>query len=264
MGCVVPLLLLTAVSLTAPPDPTVPKGFKQVLLKDAAYWLNDKKNTPCWMVSDKNGKLVVETSSEWEKRIRAQDKAKGTNQRSVKIDQGSAQFFFNPGSCLKVEDGWLQAADAGEFGGGLFWWSKDGSKYKIITDRNAQIVSNIGGRIYAVESLAHMDTIYGSLVEVRRTLKGWETAWITDIHVDPRIVVLDGDRFVFATDEYVSTLEPNGKQKEIFRQGTIRLRAFSAARLGDGTIWLGEERYLLRLTPKKDGNYGASAFVKDW
>ncbi|RYG69187.1 hypothetical protein EON77_14905 [bacterium] len=92
------------------------------------------------------------------------------------------------------------------------------------------------------------------------TKGGWRIHEITNLHHEPYGVTQDGDRFLFAGDRFVSTLETNGRQRELYN-AEQRLGIRSLVRLANGDIWAGASAALLRLRSKSDAAYAAQWFA---
>ena len=168
---------------------------------------------------------------------------------------------WRPGEGVRVDDGWIYGYAAGEFGGGLFWFSSDGKSRKKLSSRNTQLVLKTPKGLFAVQGLTHLMFWYGRLVAIERKDGTWAERLITDLHASPAVVA-DGDRFVIATRNFVSILETDGRQREIYRPTRLQdFRVESIVRRTNGEIWIGSSSGLLRLIPKLGGEYAAQWFL---
>jgi hypothetical protein len=76
--------------------------------------------------------------------------------------------FAGRRSTLPVDNGWLLGFDAGEWGGSLWWFSKDGKeKYRISVDQVVQFLT-MDSEVYALEGLAHMTISRGKVLQLSR------------------------------------------------------------------------------------------------
>lgn len=214
-----------------------------------------------WMATLVDDRVRIETRVAWANREERETK-RNTRipDQKQKLDSVTVSLFKGEGT--PVDDGWLTPVDAGEFGGGILWLSRDGSRKNIVSGRNTLAILKTEKGIFAVQALNHMMFWYGSLVKVERGPAGWTAKAVTDIHTSP-FVVIDGDRFVMATNEYVSTLETDGTQHEIYRPMNYEdgFTVASMVRRKGGEIWIGTDRAVLRLRPKAGGEYQAQWFL---
>ena len=234
----------------------VPPGFAPTIERAIFRRDSNGPGAPDWMVTLDGKRLRVETRDTYLDRTRVAPK-KDPNARAVKV--GGATFVWVPGDGIAVHDGWIEGFDAGEFGGGLLWFSKDGRTHRLLSHHNTQLVIRTPKGIFAVQSLTHMMFWYAELVAVEKRVGLWTARKITDLHASPRVIG-DGNRFILATDEYVTTLETDGTQREIYRTYD-RLRIVSMVRRTNGEVWIGSHYGLLRLKPKEGGDYAAQWFL---
>ena len=101
---------------------------------------------------------------------------------------------------------------------------------------------------------------YSRLVKVERDGKGWKATLVTDLHVSPAAVAPDRERLLFLTDDYLSSLEVDGRQRELLRW-TYPFHPGTMVRRKDGEVWIGGQQAVVRLTPKSGGEYAAQWFV---
>lgn len=245
--------------LVALPSADAPKGFapvdeRIVLRKDP----NDL-SAPGWMVTLEHDRLRVETRVAWVSRDRRESAARKRNPAEQTFRDGMGTLSWRPGEGVRVEDGWLYGYDAGEFGGGLFWFSADGKRRRKVSGRNTQFVLRTPKGVFAVEGLTHLMFWYGRLVQIVRRGDTWTERLVTDLHSSPAVLA-DGSRFIIANPGYVSTLETDGTQHEIYR-GFNDFRIESLVRRQDGEVWIGSSHGLLRLRPKTGGDYTAQWFL---
>lgn len=232
-----------------------PAGFKAV---DERAVMNHRPDwdATSYSVSLDGDRLRVETREQWWERNR---NARAPRPKVV-LDFGMSKVGWNPGDGVRVEDGWICGYDNGEFGGGLYWFSPDGSRHVEIDGKNVAIVGKTSKGIFAVRSLTHLMFWYADLVAVEPSPAGWKLRSITDLHRSPGPILQAGDRFIYATDEYVSTLETDGTQHELYHPWG-RISPDSMVRRANGEIWIGSTLALLRLTPKTGGKYAPQWFV---
>lgn len=239
----------------------VPAGFQPATGPDLTP-RDSGSRTPDYMLTLVGDKLRVETRVDWVKRTtREEGLRRIQHPAKVSFKEDMTRIEWSPGEGVQVDGGWLWGYDAGEFGGGLYWFAADGKSHARIDHRNTPILAKTSKGIFAVQALTHMMFWYSELVEVRRTAHGWTSRRVTDLHVSPDQVIQAGDRFIYTAGEYVSTLETDGSQHEIYRCSPDA--GFeSMVRRANGEIWIGAATGLLRLTPKTNGEYSSQWFMK--
>ncbi|MBB3221058.1 hypothetical protein [Pseudoduganella umbonata] len=107
---------------------------------------------------------------------------------------------------IAVDDGWLAGFHRGEFGGGLYWYSADGSeKYRISDHAIVDLLRRDDG-IYATEGVAHMFASRGSLLRVFRDGGRWQAATALHLPFAPYAATMldDGGMLVTLSDALVS------------------------------------------------------------
>ncbi|HEO65557.1 MAG TPA: hypothetical protein ENI73_06765, partial [Spirochaetes bacterium] len=120
-----------------------------------------------WKVYLDNGIPRVSLRDEWEKQSK--------NVPTFNMEIRGFRFKSSEYCFLKVSDGWLVGYNAGEFGGGLVWFSKNGKKHYEIkflrkrdgygNDRIHQF-ETVNGKIYALAGLAHLFTNEGHILHL--------------------------------------------------------------------------------------------------
>jgi hypothetical protein len=132
------------------------------------------------------------------------------NQRTLQNTQPKRPAFKWPGPAdanvcvFPLEDGsWLVGFDAGEFGGGLYWYNEDGSQhYKISEGPYPYPIYRffqIGETIYALEGMAHMDTDEGALLRIFRlsSRETWQVETVKKLFSCPVTAHIGKDNDVF-------------------------------------------------------------------
>lgn len=236
-----------------------PVGFKAVEMERALNGTTDEMSDPGYVVSLVGDKLRIENGADWSKRVKREQESPDPSRIKFKVDM--ATLTWKPGEGVEAGDGWIEGFDVGEFAGGLFWFSKDRKKRAQIDERNTRIVAKTSKGIFAVQALLHLMFWYSDLVEVKPTAAGWTTRVITSLHLGPRTVVQDSDRFLYSTSEYISTLETDGTQRELYRPDGYNLRLNSMVVRANGDVWAARSNALLRLRRKGDATV-AQWFMK--
>ena len=223
-------------------------GFKSV---DDPYTMQDKES-PGYMVSSINGNLRVETRKDWEERQMAEYAATHKGKPKYVVNLGDSSLNWYAGDGVKVHDGWLDYADVGEFGGGIVWVARDQSKYRVISRDNTRFLASTSKGLFAVQSLEHGLFWFSRMVKLEPSLTGWKVGFVSDLHEVLTAITVDGDHLLFASQNFVSTLEANGSQRELYRF-PAQVSPQSIA-IVNREIWVGTGSHLLRLV-FKDGEY---------
>jgi hypothetical protein len=255
-------VLLPALAPTQSSSLDVPPGLRPVTPNEASRpMVRTGFGVAGLWVSLDNDQVRVETNEEISAHIRKEPKSAPVPKptRVVKFPEWEAHW--SPRQGVEVEDGWIQGYDAGEWGGALIWFSKKGEGHRILSRRNTTLVARTRKGIFAIQSLTHMMFWYADLVQIVRTKDGWSTRVVTNLHVAPNPIFQDGDRFLYATSTFVSTLETDGTQRELYRPH-FQMRVNSMVRRRNGELWLGTETAVLRLRPRPMGEYQAQWFKR--
>jgi hypothetical protein len=160
----------------------------------------------------------------------------------------------------KVDDGWLVGFDAGEFGGGLWWFSPDGGRFArvrapenaaraddIYKAENVRGLVQVGSDQLVLMGLDHMGGRSGRVFRASKRDGAWK--------LDPR-AVLDGsadawavlgDRLLVLTDSGLWEVIAGTPARQVHRADTGGLYPTSMVRAGDGAFYVGMRRYILRL-----------------
>lgn len=95
---------------------------------------------------------------------------------------------------IKVEDGYLVGFNRGEWGGGLYWYSKNGKK-------NIEIVGSIfsspnqfikrDNKIYAITGLSHLGMSFGNIIKIEKEQKKWIVEELIKLPDAPYAIQLD-------------------------------------------------------------------------
>lgn len=109
----------------------------------------------------------------------------------------------------KVPDGWIIAFNAGEFGGGLWWYGPDGQSRYMISHHRVQGFVQTDQGLLALEGLAHLVFDQG---EISRISRGANGKWISE-----RVVNLGS-----APD--AATRDKDGSLIVVTTKGLVRFR----------------------------------------
>ena len=101
---------------------------------------------------------------------------------------------------VEVKDGYLIGFNRGEWGGDLYWFSKNGKeKYKISGHQIVQFIKR-DNKIYAIEGLAHLSMSRGSIIEIEKKEGKWITKEFLKLPTAPEVIQLDSkENFIVVT-----------------------------------------------------------------
>ena len=102
---------------------------------------------------------------------------------------------------VAVEDGYLAGFNRGEWGGELYWFSKNGEKrYKISDDQIVQFIRR-DNKIYAIAGLSHLGLTIGNIIEIEKNGRKWIAKEYLKLPSAPDAVQLDSKgNFIIVTD----------------------------------------------------------------
>lgn len=113
-------------------------------------------------------------------------------------------------SVIQVDDGFLVGFYRGEWGGNLYWFSKDGKqKYEISNHEIVQFIKR-DNKIYAIEGLDHGSISEGSIIEVNKLDEKWRAIDYLKLPSAPAGIDLDiNNRFIIITSNSLLTIDTN-------------------------------------------------------
>jgi hypothetical protein len=173
---------------------------------------------------------------------------------------------------MQTADGWIVGFDAGEFGGGLYWFNADGTKhYQINLDRpvdefdseNVRNIFTYRDSVIVLQGLAHMSLDRGKVIRLSRQRDGrWRAALLCKLNGEPQVCLQDGDgSWIIVTHKTILRMKADGKQQTLgTSEFTSGLYPNSIARTLDGVIYLGMRHFVARLIPT-DKHYRAELLV---
>ena len=123
-------------------------------------------------------------------------------------------------SVIQVDDGFLVGFYRGEWGGDLYWFSKDGKeKYEIPGGEIVQFIKR-DSSIYAIQGLAHLGLSYGSIINIKKVSKKWVAAEYLKLPFAPGGIDIDShNNFVIITSESLLSVGLNLKIHTLIEHG---------------------------------------------
>lgn len=131
---------------------------------------------------------------------------------------------------MKVDDGYLVAQNAGEWGGRLSWHSFDGKDYYTIDYTSPQVEFPLdicqpnkfiehNGRYYVLEGMAHLGDDYGSVMELTKVDGLWTGAIIVEFDSQPNDAVFNREgNMLVLTYKGIVQIKRNGHHDYLTRK----------------------------------------------
>jgi hypothetical protein len=194
--------------------------------------------------SDRGARMVWSFAANYSRlnwRVFTQDGEVRARLRSEVPDMGRQKLGFTPeggkfsrtSATAAVDDGWLIAFNEGEFGGALYWFSRDGKRsYAISDDQIVDFFARADG-IYAIEGLAHLGGSRGSVLRITRPKEGarWQAQSVAALPSAPYAVAVQRDGTAAITLSYslvsvgtdlkVKTLYPDAPWGELYPSTSV-------------------------------------------
>lgn len=131
---------------------------------------------------------------------------------------------------VEVEDGYLVGFYRGEFGGNLFWFSNDGTQHYMISNERIRQFKVRGGKLFAIEGLAHLSSSRGGIVELKKENARWKSFCYLTLPSAPFLFELDKkNNFVIVTSSSLISVDEGKRIKPlvinaIWDAGSIRIQ----------------------------------------
>jgi hypothetical protein len=158
-------------------------------------------------------------------------------------------------STLKLQNGWLLGFDGGEFGGGLWFASDDGTTQMLNSENVHGFVATPRG-VLVLAGLAHMGLDSGKVFVVPYTVKSSpDVKLLLELDGAPEAFTkVSDDLMLVVTTRGVSRVSSSGGSELLLRRDLGLLYPNSVAATPDGVIYVGARLFVVRLSPH-DGDY---------
>lgn len=151
---------------------------------------------------------------------------------------------------VQVRDGFLAGYDGGEWGGALYWMSKDGATSTALGQDNVHGVVAIGDdEAIALEGLAHMGINEGAVRWLARTPAGWSTRTIDKLDGQPQALAVAPDAVYTITLDSLYRIKRDHTIDKVQTVSTPGLYPDSMAVDATGGLWIGMRQLVLHLIP---------------
>lgn len=166
-------------------------------------------------------------------------------------------------SAVELGNGYLVGFDAGEWGGSLTWYHRDGSGAQKLGDENVHgLVVLEPGLAISLEGLAHLSINDGAVRWIEQVGTSLKAAKRTPLPDEPRTFAQTkaGEVYVLTWSSLVK-ITADRRVEVVQPVNTEMLYADNMTIDAGGSLWVGMRRFVLRLMPS--GNkYTETWFVK--
>jgi hypothetical protein len=189
--------------------------------------------------------------AKWMKTMRAK--------KGVRKERTYRHEFVGRRTSVQVANGWIVGFDAGEFGGGLYWFNPDGSRHRQIKktvgrydSENVVDLIERKGTVLVLQGLDHLSLDRGKLLVLNPQKDGtWDAKVFADLGSRPQLCIEDrGESWLLVTNRAVLRV---GTKGVIERMGTYEfpkwVHSNSGVRAADGVVYLGMRHFVARLIP---------------
>jgi hypothetical protein len=182
-----------------------------------------------------------------------------TNEQIVKLPQNLREFVAknkNSKGYLHIEsfeNGWLIGADAGEWGGNLFWLNSDGkSKTELLND-NIRGIVKVGKDIFILSGMAHLGIDEGKIYKLTTDEKGTlKIQLLADLKTQPQSFIVENDEsFLVALNDKILRIKTSGEIKTLKETNFLYLYPNSMTVTSSGVIYVGMRLFVVRFVPNE-------------
>ena len=202
-----------------------------------------------WVVSNDGGSIALRRFD-----------PRGEKQEPIPPNVSLSKKMIGRRTFKPTSRGWLAGFDAGEFGGGLWWFSRDGSQNIELLSENVHAIYQIKTSILILTGLSHMGLNFGRIYKFNDDTVDKPT--VTSVAIlggAPEASAVDsgGNNMVIATPDRVLRVDINGKVNEMYKSGEHLTYPRSVAVDTSGNIYVAMRFFVLRLIPQQGSGYTA-------
>jgi hypothetical protein len=192
-----------------------------------------------WVVRERQGSVAITDFS-----LAKQTKVALPPQVKLSKDMIGSRSLF------RSTDGWLVGFDAGEFGGGLWWFSRDGRDAKKLLSQNIHAIHKTPDGIFVLAGLAHLSLDTGGIYQFVETRDDVSLRSIARLGGSPEASTMRPDgQIVVATMHSVLLVDHFGKVHELYKSGEDLVYPTSVVVDSQGNIFVGMRFFVLQLVP---------------
>lgn len=197
-----------------------------------------------WVVSEHQGAVAIKEFS-----LAKQTKVVLPPQVKLSKDMIGRRTLF------ATTDGWLVGFDAGEFGGGLWWFGRDGRHAKKLLSQNVHAIYKTPDGVFVLAGLAHLSLDNGEIEQFVETPDEISLRFIANLGGSPEASTVQPDgQVLVATMHSVVLVDHVGKIHEIYKSGEGLVYPTSVVVDSQGNIFVAMRFFVLQLLPH-NGRY---------
>jgi len=212
------------------------------------------QRTDFWSISLAEGALVVEP------------RPSGVVRDPLPFSPGTGPDRVGHRHALEVRDGFLVGFDAGEFGGGLWWFSPNGTRSTRVSlpestpvrkddpfrAENVRGFVSFEGEILVFMGLDHLLGRSGHVFRLLRTAGEWSLVPIAAFDASPAAWVVEDNQVFVVTQGGLWTIRESWQVEHVHSVDLGGLVPASLVRDAEGVLYMGLRHYLLSLRPEQD------------
>jgi hypothetical protein len=158
---------------------------------------------------------------------------------------------------LRMNDGWFAGFDAGEFGGGLWWFSSATKQPLRVRPPAADDVHHVAENVHGFAQhpdgplvfmgLDHLTGRSGHVFALRQIGGAWQLQLFAALDASPAAWVMSGDRAWVLTESGLWEAAAGNRTRKLHALDVGSLYPSSMVLASDGALYVGMRRYVLRL-----------------
>ena len=176
---------------------------------------------------------------------------------------------------VAVTDGYLVGFDAGEFGGGAWWFSTKGTRSQKLTLRASDTLADyypenvhgfgvLGNDVLAFEGLTHMGSNVGRVVRLHRGSDGkWHASLFAQLGACPHAILQERPAtWLVATTGGIFRIGEDAQVRPLWQpRGGHLYYPNSLVRDDGGVIYMGTRAFVVRVVPQASDRYLVDVLV---
>ena len=188
-------------------------------------------------------------------------------------ENGSEKKYGPERQSVPVNNGWIVSLNNGEFGGSIWWFSKNGEQYRKLGTGNVVGFVKTPEHLFAVQGLSHMSLSRGSILQFEQGQNGdWkQSEYINLGPLAPNAFMTDSTStiLILTTNllqkQRMSLIRVHLNQKSIetlYERPMMGMYPNSMVKIDTGDIYVGMRHGVGHLSPK-NGVYEEEWLVTD-
>ncbi len=142
-------------------------------------------------------------------------------------------------SILKVDDGYLLGFFRGEWGGYMYWFSKDGKHHYLISEVDVVQFIGFNNHVYAIEGLAHLGLSEGSILSLQKKNGKWISSEYLKLPAAPEAIAVYGNNFIIITSKSLLEVDDNLKTTTLVEKGILYYLDPNSLIIHDNIVYAG-------------------------